>query len=387
MPPKKDVQFQLNLPGGPLVFPDRPVTIPADGFFFWPFNLDLGEDKLIYATAQPVCCCRTDDQQTYFFAETPGVPAEFVFAAAGNSVRALSGKVENRDGRIWVQDVKPGRNIAIRLNETVGIVLLSDADSLALGRGTWRGEESLFIHRANVITGDDGTLRLYSTDPSDLTVDVFQTTRTIAPVGGLEALGVNGRAKEVFDGIFWRFKPTHLPPSLLTTAWPEFIRPAGLARKVPGQRPVAGGIGPGRIRLHQRRRLENPPAGDLDLRLNPLLRIHYVGDVARLRLNGRLIDDQFYNGRSFDLGLKRYGPEIMTGDLRLEILPLPKDAPIYLPDEAKPKNLAGHRPGHAAAPGNHPAIRGGFPAVGTITVGFCGFSVNSALTFCINTLP
>ena len=55
MPAKKDVQFKLNLPGGELVFPKRPVTIPADSFFFWPFNLDLGGAKLIYATAQPVC--------------------------------------------------------------------------------------------------------------------------------------------------------------------------------------------------------------------------------------------------------------------------------------------------------------------------------------------
>jgi len=83
----------------------------------------------------------------------------------------------------------------------------------------------------------------------------------------------------------------------------------------------------------------------LDLGLNPILRIHYLGDVARLTLNGRLIDDNFYAGRSFDLGLKRYAPEIFTGDLRLEILPLRKDTPIYLepkdrPDFGRKKSLA-----------------------------------------------
>jgi hypothetical protein len=277
-------------------------------------------------------------QQTYFFAETPGVPAEFVFAAAGNSVQALSGAVKNRAGQIQVRAVKPGRNIAIRLNETVSIVLLSDADSLALGRGIWRGEPSLFLTRANVTTDADGTLRLVSTDPSDLTVDVFQTTRTITPAGGLAALGVNARARELFDGIFWRFKPTHPPAAQLTTAWPELLRPAGLARTVPlsqGPSPVA--LAPAESDFTNAAVWKIHLPADLDLRLNPLLRIQYVGDVARLRLNGRLIDDQFYNGRSFDLGLKRYAPEIMTGDLRLEILPLPKGAPIYLPDAAKPK--------------------------------------------------
>ena len=58
--------------------------------------------------------------------------------------------------------------------------------------------------------------------------------------------------------------------------------------------------------------------------------------MVRVTLDGRLIDDNFYNGRVFDLGLKRFAPAILTGDLRLEILPLPKDAPIYLADGAKP---------------------------------------------------
>jgi hypothetical protein len=34
--------------------------------------------------------------------------------------------------------------------------------------------------------------------------------------------------------------------------------------------------------------------------------------------------------------LKRYGPEIATGELRLEILPLRKDAPIFLEPKARP---------------------------------------------------
>ena len=58
--------------------------------------------------------------------------------------------------------------------------------------------------------------------------------------------------------------------------------------------------------------------------------------MARVTLDGKLIDDNFYNGKPFDLGLKRFAPEILAGDLRLEILPLRKDSPIYLADGAKP---------------------------------------------------
>jgi hypothetical protein len=51
-----------------------------------------------------------------------------------------------------------------------------------------------------------------------------------------------------------------------------------------------------------------------------------MGDVARFLLNGRLLVDDFFNGREFDLGLRRYAPEIASGDLRIAILPLRKDA-------------------------------------------------------------
>ena len=75
---------------------------------------------------------------------------------------------------------------------------------------------------------------------------------------------------------------------------------------------------------------------NIDLTEDPLLRFHYQGDVARVILNGKLITDDFYNGNALDIGLRRHAPEILTGDLRIEILPLRKDAPIYMADKARP---------------------------------------------------
>ena len=63
-----------------------------------------------------------------------------------------------------------------------------------------------------------------------------------------------------------------------------------------------------------------------------LLRIDYRGDVARLYAGGKLIADNFYNGRPFLYGLWRL-PEGCT-ELELRILPLQKDMPIYFPREA-----------------------------------------------------
>lgn len=63
-----------------------------------------------------------------------------------------------------------------------------------------------------------------------------------------------------------------------------------------------------------------------------LLDIDYHGDCARLYANGKLIGDNFYNGRHFQYGLWRLPAG--TSHLELRILPLQPSAPVYLPAEA-----------------------------------------------------
>ena len=66
-----------------------------------------------------------------------------------------------------------------------------------------------------------------------------------------------------------------------------------------------------------------------------LLEIAYRGDVARLYVGGKLIADNFYNGRPFLFGLWRL--PVGTRELELRILPLQKDMPVYFPREADVK--------------------------------------------------
>lgn len=63
-----------------------------------------------------------------------------------------------------------------------------------------------------------------------------------------------------------------------------------------------------------------------------LLDITYQGDCARLYDNGKLLDDNFYNGRHFQYGLWRLPAE--TTKLELRILPMQRDEPVYFPGEA-----------------------------------------------------
>jgi hypothetical protein len=66
------------------------------------------------------------------------------------------------------------------------------------------------------------------------------------------------------------------------------------------------------------------------------LRIQYAGDAGRIYAGSRLLDDNFYNGTDWEIGLKRFGDEVLRQGLQLKVLPLRKDMPIYIPQGSWP---------------------------------------------------
>jgi len=65
------------------------------------------------------------------------------------------------------------------------------------------------------------------------------------------------------------------------------------------------------------------------------LDINYQGDVARLYSSDKLLDDNFYNGQPWQVGLRQYRDYLADG-LSLRILPLRSDAPIFLEQPFRP---------------------------------------------------
>jgi hypothetical protein len=71
------------------------------------------------------------------------------------------------------------------------------------------------------------------------------------------------------------------------------------------------------------------PAGALDGLSELFLEVEYEGDLARLSANHHLLDDDFYNGKPWMIGLSRFLARDGSGNFDLSILPLRKDAPVY----------------------------------------------------------
>jgi hypothetical protein len=299
MPEKSSVQFQVRLAGGVVTMPDQPFAIPADSYFAWPINLDLGSVTLQYATAQPICQIEQQGTNYVFFAQTPSIPADF--AVDGTTHRLSTSK----DG--WSAPLPVGTSRPVRTS----IVLLDDATSRAIWKGEVGGRERVFISRGSLLM-DGNRLRVQADNSNDLAVSMFDA----------------GEFKPM------KFEPP--APHEAQTVAVEPMKPAGMARQVKNgsQRVLEA---PSDEEFDQAAVWSIKLPATLDLRANPLLRIRYAGDVARLYLDGKLIDDNFYNGTSFDLGLKRFDPDIRSKELVLKILPLRKDSPIYLARQATPE--------------------------------------------------
>jgi hypothetical protein len=79
-------------------------------------------------------------------------------------------------------------------------------------------------------------------------------------------------------------------------------------------------------------RIEVPPIPSAATVSDVFLKIEYQGDVARLYRGQRLIDDNFWNGLPWTVGLKETIDDWRNAqpDLQLRVLPLPKRFPMYI---------------------------------------------------------
>jgi beta-galactosidase len=334
--PRENVQFQIKLADGDVTVPSQPTTIPDNSRFFWPLNLDLGGAKLISASAQPIC--QIEDRATLYtvFKQTATVPAEFVFDATTATVDSTTGKASTQNAQIRIDSLQPGLGEAIRLHTRDGkrrvILLLDEGTSLNLWKGEWQGRQHLFLTRATLLL-DGPALRLRTEDPADSSVSIFP-----APARLTEGHNVVP-AKD--EGLFRRFSPRAGSSEPLRTVI-ERVQPAGPSRMIPiapsvPSRKQGMAMQPEDADFAQaavwRVKLPAGIAPTRDIRL----RVHYTGDVLRAYHGDKLLDDDFYNTRPFEIGLRRYGPAVYQDGVVLKILPLREDAPIYLTDRGQLK--------------------------------------------------
>jgi beta-galactosidase len=330
LPDRHDFQVALKLPSETVTLPRKPTHVPADAYLIWPVNLNLDGILLKYATAQLLCRITTAEADDYFFFARPGIEPEFALEAQSVArVETRTGVKSREEGIIYVRGMTPGTNAAVEMRSqsgrAVNIVVLTRQQAEECYKFSFAGHEHVLLSPAHVFY-DEGALHLRSRTASQLS---FSILPPLEPA--LEASAPLRPAQP--DGVFVKYSAA-VAPKVVPVEWAE----------VHGAPP----LGPVKMGPHVAlapRDADFDRAGEWRIAVpenalkglsNLYLRIQYVGDVGRLLSGGQLLDDNFYNGSVWEVGLKPFGDAILGRGFTLKILPLRKGAPVYFPKDAWP---------------------------------------------------
>ncbi|MBT9493189.1 MAG: beta-galactosidase [Paucibacter sp.] len=333
MPAQKQIRFSVKLATETLQFPQQAVDIANGAYFIWPLNLDLAGTRLRYATAQPVA--RLDQGKAglvYVFSAQAGIPVELAFdAASAAHISAPNARSQQVDGKLVLDQLQPGINAALTIKRpgapTVTVLLLTPAQTQQLSIGELAGQRRLVLSAQDSHFAAGG-LDVLSAGDASPRVAVFpalaqlpQSNLTLKPVAR--------------DGLFQVLAAEHQPRQL--EAKVSQIRTAQKAQPV-----MVGGLAkaalqpiPEAFKTAAAWQIALPPAASLEGLDDVLLQIDFVGDIGRLFAGTKMLDDWYYNGQLWQIGLKGLSPKAGK-PLNLSVLPLRADAPIYLPREHRP---------------------------------------------------
>jgi len=334
MPARPAAQFEIQVPSGPIVVPRHPVDIPSGAYFIWPFNLHIGGINLRYSTAQLFTRLDNACADTLYFEAVRGIAPEFVFDAAGiRTVHASSGETTRDPGVVSISGIKPGVESAIDLVSTEGkslrIVVLTAEEAEDAWKVNIGGAEHLLLSAQEFFADSDvapAHIWLHSRGTPDFS---FRVTPPLAAVPAASLSLTQTAADAQVVSFTAHAKPRDLDLKSVLIQDAEDAAPVK-AGPVPGRRQRGVAMAPTDAAFSHAARwsFTLPPGVTGDL-AELFLEVTYQGDVARLSAGNNLLDDDFYNGHPWPVGLSRFLRPQAANTFELNILPLRKDAPVY----------------------------------------------------------
>ena len=271
----KDLQLKLNLQSRALRIPENGTfTLPKDQSVILPFNFEMQGAVLKYATAQLLMKIDDGGIDHYFFFAPTGMATEYVFDKT---------TVKGKNKFAPVAGFKSTFSVKTVSGKTIKVTTLTRQQAL----NALKVNGKLLIADATVLPTEDGA--------------------------DLLCLG-----KNTVEYIIYPSKQGFKPQ----TATVEAVTPTFDVKKA----------GPRRMSVSASALEALPQVQEYFLRIN------YVGDVAMAFMKGQLVQDEFYHGEPWTIGLKRYYDDLKTDPLTFYFRPLHWDAPFLrdLPKTAVP---------------------------------------------------
>lgn len=320
-------QVRLKLSGEELRVPAQPIELKPNVYGIWPVNFQLGATLLRYSTAQLFKRVVGGGRTYFVFAAISGVDPEFLFARGTQIDGASSGVAQQRiaDGL----RVRPNAAVVSRidLRGNVSIVLLP----APMGEIAWRGDDpSLLVLSSAAAFSHGPQWTLEQTADPHFTMSIF-AAGSIAEPESTPPLHC-GVVSDLMRACEASVAPVNLPvrATLVRSAGPTTPRQMGPVlswRKQPiPMAPDATAFQHAAVWS-----LNLPPLPQTPQLAGAMLQIDYEGDVARLYAGTQLLDDNFWNGLPWKIGLGDVGVNTSArSTLQLRILPLSQNFPMYI---------------------------------------------------------
>jgi hypothetical protein len=310
-------RFRIELADRIVELPTRPVAIPAGTMARWPVRLRLaGAPELDWATASAVTLLDGDGRPTLVLRAERGVDPVVAFIDPEANVVARTGAVVPADGAytIAVDPIQDSALLEVRTADAALDVLVLGPDRAAR---TWvldpGGRRTLLAADDDLWTAADGSL-------------VARTTGTIS------------RAVERWEPASGEFVRLAGPG-----AEPRSGTCAAVSERLPAEVPASyGGTSTrGAAPSHDVVRRTGwvwtveLPSWTAEPGVDAVIDLEWAGDVALLEVDGEIVADRFWDGTPWRLDLAMLGR--LPAEVRLVVLPLHPDNPVWLPAAAEAK--------------------------------------------------
>jgi beta-galactosidase len=352
MPPRNNFRVRVRLPDGDVIVPEQPITIPDGAYFIWPIGLTVEGVTLRYATAQLITTLEREHETYIFTVAQDGIAPEFSLSLQpGQSLQEPSvqgaAQVTNRAaGNLTIRPT-PGTGVAFTVRSASGkpaqFVVLTREQAERLTLMQIRGQKTLIYSGAYAFSDGEIT-HLRSAGRSD----IFFGILSASDVAWQSDTPLKSQPSE---GVFPVYEAA-LTPKTIAVQFTQ-TKPAGAAPRIERANPAGWRKQPAAVapsdatmQKYSAQWTISVPQDALAGTEDVFLQIHYEGDVARLYAGGSLaggspagpspIDDNFYNGELWVIGLKRFATRL-DAPLQLQVLPLRDDAPVYFDPGYKPQ--------------------------------------------------
>lgn len=283
---------------------DEQLIVPTFGGFdlaneescILPFNFSMEGSLLKTATVQLLSKIERNGQTHYFFFQPKGMSPELVFDS--NTIKNITvseGSIVEESGKIVVtshMDVMTKIVVENLEMKFINVYILTNEQSLNFWHFDYHGQTNVLFASVPLLVDESG-IRFESTE-NHIVIQVIDDLIDPELLSSLSKKGSQGVA----------------------TAYGLSVPKANFSLK---QTKIAKG----KILLHvDTKELEKETVKDL------LLNIDYEGDIGYAFYNNELINDNYCNGRTWDIGLRRNVPQHSNVPIYISVTPIREEAKV-----------------------------------------------------------